>query len=224
MHRPHRRLDARLVDARRGAEGAAGADRRSVAHVAIANPEHAPYGRAAVAAMQSAGVYERVRPKLVVGENVADAAIRPEWRRRHRCRRAVAGAGAEREGQRSMVRDSGQHIPGLEQGGTILKSRRRRRGARVPRVPAERGRTGDSQAVRFLSAGSVARGLDRDLAQRPSRVRDDARCCSRSACRSPTGSSIRRGDGSFWSKRSSRCRWCCRRRCSASTSWSRSVR
>jgi molybdate transport system substrate-binding protein len=43
----------------------------SIAHVAIANPEHAPYGRAAVAAMQSAGVYDRVKPKLVVGENIA---------------------------------------------------------------------------------------------------------------------------------------------------------
>ena len=45
----------------------------SIAHVAIANPEHAPYGRAAVAAMESAGVYDRLRPKLVLGENVAQA-------------------------------------------------------------------------------------------------------------------------------------------------------
>jgi molybdate transport system substrate-binding protein len=45
----------------------------SVAHVAIANPEHAPYGRAAIAAMESAGVYDRLRPKLVFGENVAQA-------------------------------------------------------------------------------------------------------------------------------------------------------
>jgi molybdate transport system substrate-binding protein len=43
----------------------------SVKHVAIANPQHAPYGRAAVAAMQSLGVYERVAPKLVLGENIA---------------------------------------------------------------------------------------------------------------------------------------------------------
>jgi molybdate transport system substrate-binding protein len=43
----------------------------AVAHVAVANPEHAPYGRAAVAAMQSAGVYDRVRAKLVIGENIA---------------------------------------------------------------------------------------------------------------------------------------------------------
>jgi molybdate transport system substrate-binding protein len=43
----------------------------SVAHVAIANPEHAPYGRAAEAAMRSAGVLEQVRPKLVFGENIS---------------------------------------------------------------------------------------------------------------------------------------------------------
>jgi molybdate transport system substrate-binding protein len=44
-----------------------------VRHVAIANPEHAPYGRAAVAAMKSMGVYDRVSGKLVLGENVAQA-------------------------------------------------------------------------------------------------------------------------------------------------------
>jgi molybdate transport system substrate-binding protein len=45
----------------------------SVAHVAVANPDHAPYGRAAIAALHSAGVYEAVRPRLVFGENVAQA-------------------------------------------------------------------------------------------------------------------------------------------------------
>jgi molybdate transport system substrate-binding protein len=45
-----------------------------VRRIAIANPEHAPYGRAAVAALQRAGVYERVRAKFVFGENVAQAA------------------------------------------------------------------------------------------------------------------------------------------------------
>lgn len=44
-----------------------------IARVAIANPEHAPYGRAAVAALRSAGVYDAVQPKLVYGENVAQA-------------------------------------------------------------------------------------------------------------------------------------------------------
>lgn len=42
--------------------------------VAVANPEHAPYGRAAIAALISIGKLEAVEPKLVFGENVAQAA------------------------------------------------------------------------------------------------------------------------------------------------------
>lgn len=42
--------------------------------IAIANPRHAPYGRAAEAAMRRAGILERVQPRLVLGENVAQAA------------------------------------------------------------------------------------------------------------------------------------------------------
>jgi molybdate transport system substrate-binding protein len=45
-----------------------------VTRVAIANPEHAPYGRAAVAALQKAGLYEQVKPKLVFGENISQTA------------------------------------------------------------------------------------------------------------------------------------------------------
>ena len=45
----------------------------SVKKIAIANPEHAPYGRAAVAGMEHAKVYERVKPKLVLGESVSQA-------------------------------------------------------------------------------------------------------------------------------------------------------
>jgi len=45
-----------------------------VKRIAIANPELAPYGRAAVAALQKAGVYEAVRPKLIYGENISQAA------------------------------------------------------------------------------------------------------------------------------------------------------
>ncbi|MGB2677317.1 MAG: molybdate ABC transporter substrate-binding protein [Candidatus Acidiferrum sp.] len=42
--------------------------------IAIANPDHAPYGRAAVAALQKAGLYERLKSKLVYGENISQAA------------------------------------------------------------------------------------------------------------------------------------------------------
>jgi molybdate transport system substrate-binding protein len=45
-----------------------------VRRIAIANPEHAPYGRAAVAALRHAGLYERLQTKLVLGENVSQAA------------------------------------------------------------------------------------------------------------------------------------------------------
>ncbi len=46
----------------------AGTDR-----VAIANPEHAPYGRAAVETLKKAGVFGALRKKLVYGENVRQA-------------------------------------------------------------------------------------------------------------------------------------------------------
>jgi molybdate transport system substrate-binding protein len=46
----------------------------SIRKIAIANPEHAPYGKAAVAAMKSAGVYDLVKSRLVLGENISQAA------------------------------------------------------------------------------------------------------------------------------------------------------
>jgi molybdate transport system substrate-binding protein len=45
-----------------------------VKKVAIANPLHAPYGQAAVAAMQKEGVYEEAKEKFVLGENISQTA------------------------------------------------------------------------------------------------------------------------------------------------------
>jgi molybdate transport system substrate-binding protein len=46
----------------------------SVKKIAIANPQHAPYGRAAVATLKHFGVYEQVQDRLVMGENISQAA------------------------------------------------------------------------------------------------------------------------------------------------------
>ena len=94
----------------------------SVMHIAIANPEHAPYGRAAVAALQSAGLYDRVRPKLVFGENVAQALQFVQ------SGAAEAGIVALSLAMAPGMKDMGRWFevpaamyPRLEQGGVILQ-------------------------------------------------------------------------------------------------------
>ncbi len=62
------KVDAGLAGLRAAlAEGA-------VKRFAIANPEHAPYGRAAEQALRHAGLWDALRAMLVLGENVAQAA------------------------------------------------------------------------------------------------------------------------------------------------------
>lgn len=45
-----------------------------IARVAIANPKHAPYGKRAEEALRASGLWEKVEPKLVYGENIAHTA------------------------------------------------------------------------------------------------------------------------------------------------------
>lgn len=49
-------------------------DAGAISRFAIANPEHAPYGRAAEQALRRYGLWERLQPHLVLGENVSQAA------------------------------------------------------------------------------------------------------------------------------------------------------
>jgi molybdate transport system substrate-binding protein len=44
--------------------------RDEVKRIAIANPDHAPYGMAAREAMQHAGIWDSVKSKLVYGDNI----------------------------------------------------------------------------------------------------------------------------------------------------------
>lgn len=60
--------DAEMRDLR-----AAAADGR-LHRLAIANPDHAPYGRAAVEALRAAGLWDGVAARLALGENVSQAA------------------------------------------------------------------------------------------------------------------------------------------------------
>jgi molybdate transport system substrate-binding protein len=59
-------LDPRLAGLRDGWD--------HVRKLAIANPEHAPYGRAAREALQSLGLWDLAKPRLVLGENIAQTA------------------------------------------------------------------------------------------------------------------------------------------------------
>ena len=103
----------------------------SVKKIAIANPEHAPYGRAAVVAMQKAGIYESVNNKLVYGENISQAAQFAQ------SGNAQAGIIALSLAISPPMRD-GKHWeipvdmhPALEQGAIVLKKAENKNAARA---------------------------------------------------------------------------------------------
>jgi len=93
----------------------------SVRRIAIANPRHAPYGRAAEAALKKLGVYENVKDKLVYGENIIQTAQFVE------SGAADIGLISHSLATAAPLRDEGRSwevpadsYPALEQGGVIL--------------------------------------------------------------------------------------------------------
>ena len=103
----------------------------SVEKIAIANPEHAPYGRAAVAAMQKAGIYESAKAKLVYGENISQAAqfVQSGNAQAGIVAKSLAVSPAMRDGKRWEI-PADMH-PALEQGAVILKDARNKIAARA---------------------------------------------------------------------------------------------
>lgn len=47
---------------------------QNIQHIAIANPQHAPYGKRAEEALRATGLWHKVESKLVYGENIAQTA------------------------------------------------------------------------------------------------------------------------------------------------------
>jgi len=101
-----------------------------VEKIAVANPEHAPYGRAAVVALRNAGIYEQVRAKLVYGENIAQAAEFVSSRNAQAGILALSLANSPRmrDGKRWEI-PANMHEP-IAQGAIILKSAKDKQGAR----------------------------------------------------------------------------------------------
>lgn len=91
--------------------------------IAIANPKHAPYGRAAVAAMEHYNVYNLIKDKLILGENISQAA---QFVESGSCDIGVialslALAPTMKSGGRYWEIPASAHPP-IEQGAVILKS------------------------------------------------------------------------------------------------------
>jgi molybdate transport system substrate-binding protein len=103
----------------------------SVEKIAIANPEHAPYGRAAVAALQKEGIYEQVKLKLIYGENISQAAqfVQSGNAQAGIVALSLAVSPAMRDGKRWEI-PAGMH-PALEQGAIILKDAKHKDAARA---------------------------------------------------------------------------------------------
>ncbi len=209
----HSQPDPTLADLK-----AAVADGR-VRHFAIANPEHAPYGRAASEALQAAGLWDALVPRLVLGENVsAGGAIRDDRRRARRHLRVFAGAARRRFADKGdyVLLPRGSHAP-LHQRMVLVKGAgaTAREFYRYLQAPAARA---VFDALRLHAAGRVSAmdwtafalslelaGLDRGGAA-PARARRRPR---------PRLATVSRGGAG--SRRRWRCRWSCRPRCWAST-------
>lgn len=131
----------------------------SVQKISIANPEHAPYGRAAVAALQKAGIYEQVKPKLVYGENIAQAAqfVQSGNAQAGIVAMSLAVSPGMKDGKRWEIPPD-MHPP-IEQAAIVLKSAINKDGARafLEFIKSETGRaTLAKYGFTFPAAASAA--------------------------------------------------------------------
>lgn len=102
-----------------------------VKKISIANPAHAPYGRAAIAALKNAGIYDEVKSKLVYGENISQAAqfVQSGNAQAGIVAMSLALSPGMEEGKRWEI-PADLHPP-IEQAAIILKDAKNESGARA---------------------------------------------------------------------------------------------
>lgn len=88
-----------------------------VKHIAIANPQHAPYGAAARQALERAGLWNAVKDKIVYGENVRQALQYAESSNAD----AVITSWSLLEGRGTLVPET-LHDPIRQAGGILTRS------------------------------------------------------------------------------------------------------
>jgi molybdate transport system substrate-binding protein len=103
----------------------------SVQKISIANPNHAPYGRATVAALEKAGIYESVKSKLVYGESISQAAqfVQSGNAQAGIIALSLSVSPAMRDGK-SWVIPAEMH-PAIVQGAVVLKNAKDKEAARA---------------------------------------------------------------------------------------------
>ena len=104
----------------------------AIQKIAIANPAHAPYGRAAVAAMKKSGIYEKVEPKLVYGENISQATqfVQSGNAQAGIIALSLAISPAMKDSGKMWLIPAGLHPP-IEQAAVVVKSSQKKEAAKA---------------------------------------------------------------------------------------------
>jgi molybdate transport system substrate-binding protein len=129
----------------------------SVQKIALANPDHAPYGRAAVAALKQAGIYGRVKEKVVLGESISQAAqfVQSGNAQVGIVALSLAVSPAMSDGKRWEI--PADAYPPIEQGAVVLARSKNKDAARafLEFVKSESGRASLSQYGFAVPSGAT---------------------------------------------------------------------